>query len=479
MECFLYSFFTFGGFLKGVTAVIQTHPNVAAAAGEDARLFCQLLETTMVYQVTWQKIFEGKEINIGSYEKFNGETVNLEFEGKVQFKEAGLQNNSIVIRNVTEQDGGCYLCVFTTYPHGGLSNKTCVHVYELHEPVLQVRRSKSPEESLVSCSATGRPAPTVTLTAPQQHLHLSQHNTVTVTNTNNTVTVTTTAVLSGLHDDSFQDTYIQVACAAKVDFGPQVEVVKRITELRPTSDDAGLAAVIQTQLSVWATTGGDVLLSCQLLENNGFKTNLIQVSWEKSSPAGSVNMAAYNPHFGARVNPDFRKNVQFEYLGLQNNSVVIRNVTEQDGGCYLCVFTTYPHGGLSNKTCVHVYELHEPVLQVRGSKSPEESLVSCSATGRPAPTVTLTVPQQHLHLSQHNTVTVTNTNNTVTVTTTAVLSGLHDDSTRVGCAARVDSGPQVEVVKRISLFNNAPRCFHLTWVTSLCTSVFVSLLIIF
>lgn len=105
---------------------------------------------------------------------------------------------------------------------------------------------------------------------------------------------------------------------------------------------------------------------------------------------------------------------------------------------------------LSLMALVVCAELHEPVLHVRESSSPEESLVWCSATGGPAPTVTLTVPQQHLHFSQYNTSRVTNSNNTVTVTTTAVLSGLHDDSTQVGCAARVDSGPQMEVLKRIS-----------------------------
>lgn len=85
-------------------------------------------------------------------------------------------------------------------------------------------------------------------------------------------------------------------------------------------------------------------------------------------------------------------------------------------------------------SCVFSAELHEPILHVR------ESLVSCSATGRPAPRVTLTVSQPHLHLSQHNTVTVNNNNGTVTVNTTAVLSGFPGNGAQVGCAARVMSG---------------------------------------
>lgn len=71
--------------------------------------------------------------------------------------------------------------------------------------------------------------------------------------------------------------------------------------------------------------------------------------------------------------------------------------------------------------------------------------MSCSATGRPAPTVTLNVPQQDLRISNYSSVSVTDTDGTVNVTTTAVLSRFHDNSTQVGCAARVLSGPQIEV----------------------------------
>ncbi|CAI5689428.1 unnamed protein product [Oreochromis niloticus] len=96
-----------------------------------------------------------------------------------------------------------------------------------------------------------------------------------------------------------------------------------------------------------------------------------------------------------------------------------------------------------------VYELHEPVVDVRESNSTEEWVVSCSATGRPAPTVTLSVSQQDLNFSQYNTVSVSNTNATFTVTTTAVLSGSRKHSTQVGCAARVLSAPHREVMVTI------------------------------
>ncbi|XP_015255981.1 PREDICTED: OX-2 membrane glycoprotein-like [Cyprinodon variegatus] len=170
--------------LKGVEAVVQTQLNVLAAEGEDAPLSCQLLVTKEVQQVTWQKVFGRKERNICSYSEHFGQTVNPDFKDKVQFTEAGLKNSSIVIRKVTEHDEGCYLCLFNIYPDGPLIGTTCLKAYELHEPILDVSRSDFSAESVVSCSATGRPAPTVTLTVLQQNLSFSHYNSSSVTHSN-------------------------------------------------------------------------------------------------------------------------------------------------------------------------------------------------------------------------------------------------------------------------------------------------------
>ncbi|XP_007544579.1 OX-2 membrane glycoprotein-like [Poecilia formosa] len=149
-------------FYPAVAAVIQTQQMVSAAVGEDTPLSCQLLETKDVQQVTWQKVLEKTERNIGSYSEYYGETVNDGFKDKVQFTEAGLQNNSIVIRNVTDQDAGCYLCLFNTYPDGALTGRTCLKVYELYGPFIDVSRSNSLLGLVVTCSATGRPVSMVT-----------------------------------------------------------------------------------------------------------------------------------------------------------------------------------------------------------------------------------------------------------------------------------------------------------------------------
>ncbi|XP_030600826.1 OX-2 membrane glycoprotein-like [Archocentrus centrarchus] len=225
---------------------------------------------------------------------------------------------------------------------------------------------------------------------------------------------------------------------------------------------AALTAVIQTQQTVLAAVGEDAEFSCQLLETK----DVLQVTWQKIIPNEEENVATYNKDFGQRVNDGFTDKVEFKYTGLQNCSIVIKNVTEQDEACYLCLFYTYPEGSLTARTCLQVYELHEPVLDVRESNSPAEWVVSCSATGRPAPTVTLSVSQQHLSFSQYNTVSVSNTNATFTVTTTAVLSGSRRNSTQVGCAARVLSAPQIEVIQVIPVAKQTSddRDADLTWI---------------
>ncbi|XP_047432002.1 OX-2 membrane glycoprotein-like [Mugil cephalus] len=226
-------FFLFGTLLIGLTAVIQTQQTVMAAVGNKASLHCQLMETKNVLQVTWQKILpDGRRINVATYNKLSGQTVNPGFKDKVEFEDAGLQNSSIVINNVTEQDEGCYLCLFNSYPEGALTGRTCLQVYELHQPVLHVRGPNSTGEVVVSCSATGRPAPTVTLRATQADLNLTDCDPVSVSNTNGTVTVTTTAVLSALHVNS-----THVGCRVGVLSGPQIEVLETIPGLKPTSAD--------------------------------------------------------------------------------------------------------------------------------------------------------------------------------------------------------------------------------------------------
>ncbi|XP_060923345.1 OX-2 membrane glycoprotein-like [Limanda limanda] len=245
----------------------------------------------------------------------------------------------------------------------------------------------------------------------------------------------------------------------------------------------GLTSVIQSVETVEEAVGEDVLLSCQIL----LSKHVVQVTWQKQTLGGVINLAISNNINGSRVIPYFRGKVEVKDGGLHNSSIVIKNVTEEDEGCYLCLFITNPDGALTGRTCLKVYELHEPVLHVRESNSTDEFLVSCSATGRPAPTVTLNLTQQDFHLTV-----VINTNGTFTVTATAVLAGFHHAGTRVGCAVQVLSRhkeafveiPDVKLTPTSGLdegSGSASRSFIVTWivvVTFLCTASVLAVLLI-
>ncbi|XP_035983802.1 OX-2 membrane glycoprotein [Fundulus heteroclitus] len=202
----------------------------------------------------------------------------------------------------------------------------------------------------------------------------------------------------------------------------------------------GQLAVIETEETVWTAVGDQASLSCQLTEDK----EVLQITWQKVLPDGERNLATYTKKFGSRVRPGLEEEMDFQYKDLQSCSMVIRKVTEQDEGCYRCLFNTYPLGALIGRTCLRLSELHGPVLDVSRSSSPAGSVVSCSATGRPAPTVTLTAPQQNLSLSLYNTTRVSNSNGTVTVTTTALLSA--SSSTQVGCSVSVLSAAPRELL---------------------------------
>ena len=100
-----------------------------AAVGGEAGFSCQLLQIKDVVQVTWHKVLPEGERNLISYHKKYGQDVNPAFKDKIGFTDAGLQNSSIFIRNVTEEDEGCYLCLFNADPEGSLTGTTCLQVY--------------------------------------------------------------------------------------------------------------------------------------------------------------------------------------------------------------------------------------------------------------------------------------------------------------------------------------------------------------
>uniref|UniRef100_A0A672FEC3 Ig-like domain-containing protein n=1 Tax=Salarias fasciatus TaxID=181472 RepID=A0A672FEC3_SALFA len=216
--------------------VVQTQQTVTAAVGGDALFCCQLLQPKDVRQVTWQKLSstgDGRERDLASSNRFFGQRVNAEFSGKVAFRDASLQNCSIVLRRVQVEDEGCYRCLFNIYPEGVFTGRTCLQLHELQAPLLQVGGpGPAGGPRVVRCVATGRPAPTVTLSATQQGLRLSNHSRVTVSNPNGSVSVNSSALLWGSPPHGGI-----VGCAAQQQSGPQLHTFVTLPEVGEPSGE--------------------------------------------------------------------------------------------------------------------------------------------------------------------------------------------------------------------------------------------------
>ncbi|MEQ2167314.1 hypothetical protein GOODEAATRI_002873 [Goodea atripinnis] len=401
-------------------------------------------------QVTWQRGLKPESLeNLATYNRRFGQKVNDPFEGKVSFRESSLNSSSIILRNVTWEDENCYVCSFNAYPDGSKRKQICLKV----EGILKMHKNRVPtsnpamkgRQEVLSCSATGKPAPTITWDIPSNISSKDLQQTAVVSNSDRTFTSSSSITVECcFSSESWSLNTLIIATLAIIICIIVVAAVvihKRWCTLELLSDEHLCeAAVIQTQQTILAAVGEDAPLSCQLLETKDVQ----QVTWQKVLEKTERNVCTYSEFFGETVDPGFKEKVQFTEVGLQKSSIVIRSITEQDEGCYLCLFNIYPDGALIGRTCLMVYELHEPILDARRSNSPTESVVSCSATGRPAPSVTLTVLHQSLSFSQYTSTSVTNSNGTVTITTTALLSAF--SSTEVGCSVSVLSAAPRELL---------------------------------
>ncbi|XP_034720950.1 uncharacterized protein LOC117939605 [Etheostoma cragini] len=425
-----------GWLLKACTSQITGYGNTTADYGSDARYRCAVANHSGVRQVTWQRLFKDESIeNLATYSKRFGQQVNEPYTKKVIFTEASLSSTSITLANVTWGDESCYICSFNVYPDGSQRKQTCLTVQGISVFKTEVQGPSREEDKeylkvVFRCSATGKPAPTIHWDFSPSATPADQPQTTSVRNSDQTFTSSSNITLQ-VPPNWKGNVYCLLNTGLT---GQRRERIPFSLPKKKEEEEEGLTSVIESQQTVMAAVGEEAQLNCQLMQSK----DVVQVTWQRLLPEGEENLATDNKYFGQTLNAGFEEKVEFKCAGLQNSSIAIRKVTEQDEGCYRCLFNTYPEGALTATTCLQLYELHEAILRVGESSSPGEAVVSCSATGRPAPTVTLTVPH-------HNSSSVTNPNGTVTVTSTAVLPRLHDDRTRVGCAARVLSGRQFEV----------------------------------
>ncbi|XP_064878932.1 OX-2 membrane glycoprotein-like isoform X4 [Oncorhynchus nerka] len=253
---------------KGLSHLVRTQQVVTATLGEDAVLTCELMKPKDVREVTWQKVTTGANENVATYSK-RGPDVNVRFKGKVEFEEGGLQDCSIVIRGVSRGDESCYKCLFNTYPDGAISGRTCLQVNELYGPSLLITQTNNSHTTL-SCSATGRPAPTVTWEDTEI---LEDSTMANVTHLNGTVTVTITSTLAAF---SLPDKDTRFGCMVSLFSGGVTKSVSMVIPARtqasfpdvPEVTDGdrirGIGAVMGSLCLIAVCCGAAVVLWCKL-----------------------------------------------------------------------------------------------------------------------------------------------------------------------------------------------------------------------
>ncbi|XP_071388444.1 OX-2 membrane glycoprotein-like [Centroberyx affinis] len=153
------------GLFTAVSSEVTVDGDATADFGGDAHYRCAVTDITGVLQVTWQRHYKDEAIeNLASYNKRFGKQINEPHRGKVILTEASLNSTSITVKNVTWGDEACYICSFNVFPGGSKRKQICLTVQGISEVTPHVQRipSSGPDvEVVVSCSATGKPAPAV------------------------------------------------------------------------------------------------------------------------------------------------------------------------------------------------------------------------------------------------------------------------------------------------------------------------------
>ncbi|KAK9980659.1 hypothetical protein ABG768_000251 [Culter alburnus] len=170
--------------------------------GRDASFSCTLPNPSGVKHVTWQRVRADQSVQIlATFSERFQDNVDKEYASKVTLTRASFNSTSIEIKNTTFEDEACYICSFKVYPSGPIRKTMCLTVKGITEITAEVNSSPTSDTNVVvSCSATGKPAPTIQWKSAENEMNFMSNN---FTNLNldssTTITSNITLPLSQFH----------------------------------------------------------------------------------------------------------------------------------------------------------------------------------------------------------------------------------------------------------------------------------------
>nr|UVZ34292.1 glycoprotein vOX2-2A [Elephant endotheliotropic herpesvirus 5A] len=191
LSCLFFATIIF--FYSGGNAYIEITGPLSSSLGSRTTLTCSLKnDSDYPIAVRWQKENASRDNrDLGMFFPGNPPYSKIyeRYTGKINISQTNMRETTVTFFNTSAEDAGCFLCVFycsATSPYV-LLNKTCVTVFAA--PTVFVSTKDDRNQTNVTCTATGLPAPLVQWLGHGPGVENSTQNT---TNKNGTVSVSST-----------------------------------------------------------------------------------------------------------------------------------------------------------------------------------------------------------------------------------------------------------------------------------------------
>lgn len=150
-----------------------------------------------------------------------------------------------------------------------------------------------------------------------------------------------------------------------------------------------IAQNVKVESEVNGYEGEDVYLRC-VYAGSSSETRITQVAWAKFSSDKKQNIAVYNPQYGFSFPvANYKDRISFKDVSpqsLNDATIVIKSLKNDDDGLYTCEFATYPNGNEEGNLQLNVLvkpNSHAEPVSVNASSTEAAVAVCTAADGKP------------------------------------------------------------------------------------------------